>query len=98
MAGTFALQLAELLDVIQGDREVPHRFVGRINRFHPAEVEHGIEQHGGMADRQYEPIAVGPDRIVRIEPQEVLPQGVHHRRHGHRRAGMAGVCLLDRIH
>ena len=43
------------------------------------------------------PAPVGPDRMVRVEAQEPLPQTIDHRRqrHGSR---MAAVRLLRRIH
>src|SRR5882757_6513067 len=50
-----------------------------------------------MAGRQYEPVAVRPDRIIGIEAKEVLPQRVDHRRHCHRRSWMAGFGLLNRV-
>ena len=51
-----------------------------------------------MTDRQHEPIAIRPDRILGIEAQEVLPQRVDDRRHRHRRTGMPGLGLLHGVH
>ena len=62
-----------------------------VDRLHAGEMQHRIEQHRGVAVGQHEAVAIGPDRIVRIEAQEMLPQRVNHRRQGHRRAGMAGI-------
>src|SRR6516165_10367695 len=50
-----------------------------------------------MARREDEAVAVGPDRIARIEAQEALPEAVGHRRHAHRRAGVARLGFLDRV-
>src|SRR5262249_34036196 len=41
--------------------------------------------------------AVRPDRIIRVEPEKVLPELVCDWRHRHRRPGMAGLGLLDRV-
>jgi hypothetical protein len=51
-----------------------------------------------MPHRQHEAVAIRPDRVFRIEPQETLPQTIRYRRQRHGRAGMTGVGLLDRIH
>src|SRR5262249_48177499 len=47
---------------------------------------------------QDEPVAVGPDRVVRIEPKHLLPQAVCDRCESHRRTGMAGVRRLNGVH
>src|SRR2546422_6375168 len=43
-------------------------------------------------------IAVRPDRIVGIEAQELLPQTVDDRSHGHRGPGVARLRRLHRVH
>ena len=50
-----------------------------------------------MAGREDEAVAVGPDRVGRIVIQPLLPEAVGHGRQAHRRAGMAGLRLLDRV-
>ena len=50
------------------------------------QVQHGVEQHRGVSDRQDEAIAIRPDRIVGIESHVLLPQRVNHRGHRHGRA------------
>ena len=50
-----------------------------------------------MAVGEHEAIAVGPDRIVRIEAHDAIPEGVDEGRQRHRRAGMSRLGLLDRI-
>src|SRR5205823_1378739 len=57
-----------------------------------------IQKHGSVADRQHEAIAIWPDGIARIEPEDFLPQSVDHRRQSHRRARMPRVGLLHGIH
>ena len=91
MAGTFAVELTELLDVVEAQCRA-------VLGLHAGKMDQGIEQHRGMPVRQHEAVAVGPGRLLRVEAQELLPQGVGHRRQGHRRAGMARIGLLHRIH
>lgn len=45
-----------------------------------------------------EPIAVGPDRILRIKLEEFGPDRVRYRGHGHGSARMTAVGLLDAVH
>ena len=70
----------------------------RVDGLHLGQVQQRIQQHRRVAHRQHEAVAIGPDWIVRIEPQELLPQAIGHRRHRHGRSWMAGVGLLDGIH
>ncbi len=51
-----------------------------------------------MPGGKHEAVAVGPDRIVRVEPQEPLPEDVGGGGHVHWRAGVAGVGRLDGVH
>ena len=98
MAGATAVQLAKCFDRIQRDRRLAQRFVVLAHRPDSAQVEQRIEQHRGVADGKHEAVTVRPDRILRIEAQELLPQAVSHRRHRHGRARMAGVGCLHGVH
>src|SRR5437867_7727980 len=98
MSWGFAVELAEVTDILEGHRRVTESFVLGIDRLGAGKMEHGPEQHRGVAVRENEPIAVGPDRVLRIEAQDAIPERVHQRRERHRRAGMARLRLLDRIH
>jgi hypothetical protein len=98
MARALAVDLAELLDVIEGDRGLAQALIFGVDRRDAGQVQQGIEQHRGMAVGQHEAVAVRPDRIRGIEAQEALPQRVGHRRQRHGRTGMAGFRLLDGIH
>ena len=91
VARTFAVELAEQLDIVEAHRRP-------VLGLHAGKMQQGIEQHRGVAVRQNEAVAVGPRRLFRIVAQELLPQGVGHRRQGHGRAGMTGVGFLHRIH
>jgi hypothetical protein len=51
-----------------------------------------------MAGGQYEAVAVGPGRIGRVEFKEAREQDGRDIGRAHGQPGMAGFCLLDRIH
>src|SRR5215813_6748275 len=93
----FAVELTEVTDVLEGNRRLTESFVISVHRLGAGEVEHGPEQHRGVTVREHEPIAVGPEGVLRIEAQDAIPQRVHQRRERHRRAGVPGLRLLDRI-
>src|SRR6266568_7355639 len=94
----FAVELAEVTDILEGHRRVTESFILGVDRLGAGEMEHGPEQHRGVAVREHKPIAVGPDRVLRIEAQDAMPERVHQRRECHRRAGVPGLRLLDRIY
>ena len=98
MAWTTAVELTEMLDVVERDRQPTQRFVLRIDRLDAGQMQHRIEQHRGMPRREDEAIAIGPDRIVGIEIEVTLPQRVDDRRHRHRGSRMTGTRLLHRVH
>jgi hypothetical protein len=50
-----------------------------------------------MPNRQHEAVAIGPNRVLRIELLEALPVSVLHRSEAHGRTRMAGVRLLNCI-
>ena len=64
----------------------------------PRQVQQGILQHGPMAVGQDEPVPVGPFRVGRIMPMEIVPQHLGDVRHPHGGAGMAALGLLHRVH
>ena len=76
--------LAEVLEVVE--REVV-----------AGQVEQRVDEHRGVPGREDEPVAVRPVGVGRGVAQEAGPEGVRHRRHAHRRAGVAGVGLLDAV-
>ena len=97
MARRLAAELAEVADIVERHRRLAEPLVVGIDGARAGEMEQRPQQHGRMAVREHEAIAVWPDRILRIEAHDPVPQGVDQRRQRHRRAGMAGVRLLHGI-
>jgi len=98
VAGALGVQLPKAAQVLQRDRRLADDLVVRVDRLHPGQMQHRIQQRRRVPDRQHEPIPVGPHRQLRVEPQVVLPQPVGHRGQRHRRAGMPRIGRLHRIH
>ena len=98
MAGALAVELPEPLDVVERDGGLAEGLVVLADRLHLREVEDRIEEHRRVADRQHEAVAVRPDRVGRVEVEELLPERVDDGRHGHRRAGVPRIRRLDRVH
>jgi hypothetical protein len=92
-----AAELTEVLDVVERHRRLPEPFVFGVHRAGAGEKEHRPQQHRGMTVGEHEPIAVRPDRVFRIEAHDPVPERVDERRQRHRRPGMSGIRLLDRI-
>ena len=85
VAGSLALPLAELLQIIESEIVA-------------GEIEHAVEKHRRMAARQNEAVTIHPFRIGGIISQMPGPEHVGERRQRHRCARMAGVRFLNRIH
>ena len=98
VARALAVELAELLEVVQGQRGLGEVFVLGADRLHAGQVDHRVEEHRGVADREDEAVAVRPDRVGRVEPEELLPERVGDRGHRHRGARVARVGRLDSVH
>ena len=98
MPGSLAAKLTEVADVIERDRRIAQPLVVGIHGPRPGQVEQRPEQHRGVAVREHEAVAAGPDRIHRIEAHDAIPERVDQRRERHRRAGVTGVGRLDRIY
>ena len=97
MPGRLAVELAEPADVVERHRRLAEPLVVRVHRLRLREMQHRPEQHRGVAVRQHEPVAVGPDRVLRIEVHDAVPDRVDQRRERHRRAGVAGLGRLHRV-
>src|SRR4030095_13832477 len=93
----FAVELAEMTNVIKRNRWMAEAFVFSVDRLCAGKMEHGPEQHRGVAVREHEAVAVGPDRVLGIEAHDAVPDRVNQRRKRHWCAGMPGLGLLYRI-
>ena len=85
VAGRLAVQLAEVAQL--REREVV-----------AGQVQQRIEQHRAVPVREHEAVAAGPARIGRVVAQVPAPERDRDLGHAHRRARVAGVRLLDRVH
>ena len=68
-----AVDFTEMFDVVERDRELAETLVLGINRLYASKMQHRIEQHRGVSIGEDESVAIRPDRVVRIEPQKILP-------------------------
>ena len=98
MTGALRVELTERLEVVERHRGLPEDLVVGIDGAHAREVEQRPEQRRRVAFGEHEAVAVRPDRVLRVEAHEPLPQGVRDRGDAHRRARVARVRLLDRVH
>ena len=89
MPRRFAAELAEMANVVERDRRLAEPLVLRVHRARAGQIQHRPQQHRGVAVRQDEAIAIRPDRVLRIEAHDLVPDHVDQRRERHRRAGMA---------
>jgi hypothetical protein len=97
MSWRLAVELAEVADIVEGDRRRAEALILRVHRPCAGQKEYGPQQHRGVTVRQNEAVAIGPDRILRIKAHDPVPQRVDQRRQRHRRAGMTRFRLLDRV-
>jgi len=85
MAGRARAPLPEALQIL--DREVE-----------AGQMSQRVLQDAGVTGREHEAVAVAPSGVARIDAKHMPVEGVGQRRQGHRRARMARVCLLHRVH
>ena len=86
VAGGLGAKLTEALDLV--DRHV----------FVAGQIQARVEQHGAVAGRQHETVAVWPVRRLGIEFQVAGKENGGDIRCSHRQAGVAGIGLLHSIH
>ena len=79
------VELAEVLQILHA-----HVVAG--------EMEKGVEEHGAVAVRKDEAVAVIPLGLLRIVLEETAPENLRDVRHSERYSRMAGLSLLNRIH
>ena len=93
----YEVTAAGTTDAVQPHRRLAEAFVFRVHRPGAGQVQHRPQQHRGMTVRQNEAVAIWPDRVLRIEAHDPVPERVDQRRQRHRCAGMARIRLLDRV-
>ena len=86
MAGGGAADLAELLEILDGNLGIA------------GQPEQGIEQHRAVPGRQDEAVAVGPAGVARVEFQKAGKQHRGDIGHAQRQARMARFGGLHRVH
>ena len=84
VAGGFAVQLAELFQLVHGQVVA-------------CQVQQGINQHRAMAVGQHKTVAVGPLRVEWVVFQMPAPQHFGDVGHAHGGAGVAGLGGFDRV-
>ena len=97
MSGRLAVKLAKMFEVIHRDSQFAEALTFGVHAPHLSQVQHGVQQHRGVAVRKNEAVAIGPDWIRRIVAQELLPKAVGYWRQAHGRPGVSGVRLLYSI-
>ena len=97
MAGGLGVELPKLPEIVEADRRLAGMPAVGVDLAHAGKVQQRIKEQRRVADRQHEPIAIGPVGAVRVVAQEPAPQDIAHGRHAHRRSGMARGGLLDRV-
>ena len=85
VAGGRRAELAEVLEVVERDPV-------------PGQVQDRVQEHRRVAGRQHEAVARGPVRVLRRMAHHARVEQVGHGRQRHRRARVARVGLLDRVH
>ena len=71
-----SIELPESADIVESHGGVAQFLVVGIHGLRAREVKHGPKQHRRMAIRQHEAVAIGPDRILRIETHHAIPDGI----------------------
>ena len=98
VAGAARARLAERADVVHRDGQAPRGRAVGARLLHAGQVQQAVEQHARVAVGEDESVAVGPVRRGGVVDQRVLPERVAHGRQAHRRARVAAVCRLHRVH
>src|SRR5208283_734267 len=98
MAGSLAVELAEILDVVERNGGRGEDFARGTYFAHARQMEKRIKKHGRVAIREHKAVAVRPMRILRVVAQKLLPEAVGDRSESHGSSRMAGVRFLHGIH
>src|SRR5262249_57167161 len=97
MTGSLAIQLSEVAYVVERNGWLANRFVLGIHRLDAGEMKGAPQEHGGMAVRQDEAIAIRPNGILWIEPQHAVPDGIDKWRKRHGSTRVSGFGLLHGV-
>jgi len=73
MPRSFAVELAEMPDVIESNGRLSQFFIVGVHCLGLREVENGPEQHRRVAIGENEAITIRPDGILRIETHNPVP-------------------------
>src|SRR4030095_11873351 len=95
MAWRFAVELPKPANIGQADRWMSDVFIGGVHRLDAGKVKSRPEQHGSVAIRKDESVAVRPDRVLRIKTHDAIPNRINQRGQRHWCTGMSGSRLLD---
>src|SRR3989442_6750392 len=97
MTRCLAVELAKMADIIKCHGRLSEYLVFGVHGSRLSQMERGPEQHRGVTVRQHKAIAIGPDRILRIETEYAVPDGIDEWGKRHRRTRMSGFRLLNGI-
>ena len=86
-----------MADIIKCHRRLSEYLVFGVHGSRLSQVECGPEQHRGVTVRQHKAIAIGPDRILRIETEYAVPDRVDEWCEGHGCTRVSGFRLLNGI-
>src|SRR5580698_6535161 len=81
-------------DIIERNRRLSQCLIVSIDCLRVGEMEHRPEQHRGVAVREYEAIAVGPDRILGIKAHDAVPECVEQGCERDRRVRVSRLGML----
>ena len=82
MTGGLGAELTEVLQIVHGQAIAE-------------QVQQAVHQHGAVAGREDEAVAVGPLRVCRVVLHILAPYGISGGRGAHGHSGVAGVGLLN---
>ncbi len=97
MSGSAAIELAEILDVVEGNAGFIKDFALGVRLADSGEMQRRVQQHRGMASGENEAIAIGPQRGGRVVGQKIVPERINDGGEAHGRAGMARIGFLHCI-
>ena len=82
VTGANAVELAEALDVIDGNRRLGGRLTVFVELLDSGQMDDAVKKHGSMAGGEHEPVAIPPSGVGWIVIHEMLVKGVNNRCQG----------------